>query len=617
MPWPSTSLNRKLAAGTAAGLLVSSLVFLALFLRLYGAQLEQERSGAATQVTRLLRTSLENAMLKRDLDGLRAIVERLGHQPDILGVMITNPAGTVRFANDPTRLDQTIPADLREGILPSTEFQHDPEGREVLRSINPVPNQPPCQECHGPMETKPVNGILYVDYDAAPIRRHARNTTLLLMGSGSLIVLINLAGGWWFMRRYVLKPVARLSEASCRLSSGDLAARVNRGGEDELGRLADTFNHMASSLEAKVRALGEKEQFLRELVDAIPDGVRIIDSEYRVILANEAYRNQLGLASDHDLGGLCHRQSHGRDAPCPAALMTCPVQEIARNRTALRVVHRHLRVDGHNLDVEIYAAPMNITRNGVPQCLVVESIRDLEQEVKFSHEQKLSELGRLAAGVAHEIHNPLASVRMALHAALQASQASPPDTARIAGNLDLVDHEIDSCIEVTERLLKLSVPPPAHAELVVVDDVVDETLKLLRWEAQTRSVHIELEVQDGALRVLASDSELRMLTLNLAQNALHAMLQGGLLQVTCARVGPSIELVFSDTGVGIYPDDLKHIFEPFFSRRADGVRGTGLGLPITKAIVESRGGSMSVDSTPGQGSRFTVRFPDADQDPEG
>jgi len=612
MHWLNSSLNRKFAVGTAAGLLISSLVFLLLYLQMYSGQLEQERTGAATQVNRLLQTSLENAMLKRDLEGLRDIVNRLGRQPEVLGVMITNPVGEVRFSSDPAQLGRHIPPDILQTGNPKTEFIRDEAGRDLLRGINPVHNKPPCQECHGPIAKSPVNGILYVDYDAAPLRSHARNTTLLLMGAGALIVLINLAGGWWFIRRYVVHPVTRLSQTSQHIAGGDLEARVTLQGQDELAKLGETFNTMATSLQSKIRELQEKEQFLQQLVDAIPDGVRIIDPEYRVILTNATYREQLGLEPNAHPPELCYQATHGRDTPCPATLMDCPLQEVTRSRESLRLVHQHQRLDGDKLEAEVYAAPMEVERQGVPQLLVVESIRDLGLQVKFSHEQKLSELGRLATGVAHEIHNPLASIRLALHAAQQANDPQRPNHEQVAEYLTLVDQEIDTCIQVTERMLKLSMPPPTQPELTELDRVVSETLTLLRWEAETRSSRIELDLQEGPLRIMATDSELRMATLNLAQNALHAMPDGGELRVACGRREDKVELIFSDTGVGIRPDDLPRIFEPFFSRRADDIRGTGLGLSITKTIIENHGGSIEAQSTPGQGSRFTVLFPDAD-----
>ena len=142
----------------------------------------------------------------------------------------------------------------------------------------------------------------------------------------------------------------------------------------------------------------------------------------------------------------------------------------------------------------------------------------------------------------------------------------------------------------TQRLLRLSVPPPDHQELVDVIEVVDDTLSLLAWEAQERRVDIRQGADSGPVRVMATDTELRMAVLNLAQNALHAMPQGGTLDVTCARRDVQVEIAFTDTGVGIPRQDLGRIFQPFFSRRADGVHGTGLGLSITKAFVEHHGG---------------------------
>lgn len=623
--WIATSLNRKFFAGTAAGLLISLVIFLILFVSLYRHQLESERAQAATQVNRLLQTSLENAMLKRDLEGLKTIVDRLGEQGDIRSVMITNPAGDVRFSSDPSLLGRQLQPVSQLGGGQSTAFLHEGDGNEILRSINPVSNRDACRECHGTIAQNPINGVLYVDYDADPIRRHAWTTTLLLTGSGTLIVLINLAGGWWFIRRFVLQPVNRLTEASNRLSDGDLTTRVELGGRDELARLGDTFNQMSASLGEKMQQLEEQKLFLQRLIDAIPDGVRILGSDYRVLLANDSYYKQIGHTSE--AAAYCYT-AHGRDTPCPANLITCPLYELRTPDQSLRVVHNHQHADGSRLDVEIYAVPMQVSLQGEPQQLVVESIRNLEQEIRFSHEQKLSELGRLASGVAHEIHNPLSSVHLALHALQQEIEEQGGGGSEASGYMELVEQEIDKCIRVTEMMLKLSVPPPQEPELVVVTTVVGEVLRLLKWEAESRHVEISLEstgagiaatARSGAaapedpLRVLATDSELRMVALNLAQNALHAMPQGGHLQVRCERAEGEIKVHFSDNGTGIEPEDLRRVFEPFFSRRADGVNGTGLGLSISKSIVEKFDGRLEVESRPGEGSRFSVTFPDADR----
>lgn len=605
-------LNRKFALGTAAGLLSSSLIFLMLFTWLYRLELERERTAAAGQVMRLLQTSLENAMLKRDLDGLRAIVGRMGQTEGVAGVRIIAPHGEVRFASNPDWLGDRIPVPTLAADTPTTEFLETPGGELVLRTINPVANKPPCQECHGPLDQHPVNGILYVDFVAEPMREQAWRTTLLLTGSGALIVLINLAGGWWFMGRYVIRPIRQLIQVSGSLEHGDLAARANLPGTDELAELGRGFNRMAAALQGKMLELEEQERFLEQLLDAFPDGVRVVDTDYHQVLSNVAFRRQLGLAEGQPMPPFCYTASHGRDTPCPEYLTICPLIEIAKGSGPLRFVQRRPRLDGGTLDAEIYAAPMRVTCGRGTKDYVVESIRDLTQDIHFSHEQKLSELGRLAAGVAHEIHNPLASVRMALHAAVQALATDSPRLELAHEYLALVDQEADKCNQVTERLLKLSVPPPSQPELVCLERVAEDNLSLLHWEAETLGVEIRRDFPPGSFRILASDSELRMATLNLCQNALHAMPKGGLLTVSLRREAGKIRVHFADTGIGIPPSNLQRIFEPFFSRRADGVRGTGLGLAITKDIVSRHGGSIAIHSILGQGTRVSLLFPDAD-----
>ena len=608
MQWLERSLNNKFIAGTAAGLLISSLVFLVLYIGLYQKQLAAERVQVAVQVNNLLQNALENAMLKRDLEGLRLIVNRLGEQPGMTSVIITNPEGQIRIASDAKLLETRL--SVAGVIEPATRFITYPDGHEVLRSINPVHNQAACAECHGPAEQHPVNGILYVDYDAAPIRVKARNTTLFLMGAGALIVLINLTGGWWFIRRFVIKPVDELTVASEALSQGDLHARAGLSGKDELARLGQTFDRMADKLQGKVQALEEKEQFLKALVDAIPDGLRIIDKDYRILLANRTYEEQLALPAGSAAGSTCHASAHGLDAPCPTPLMTCPMQELLADSQPVKVVHRHQRANGGYMDVEIYAAPMKVAMQGEQQILVVESIRDLAPEVRFSHEQRLSELGRLAAGIAHEIHNPLASVRLGLRAAERALGDSGKSAESAHHFLEMIDREIDKCIKVTERLLKLSMPPATVPELVTVKDAMGETLSLLYWEAREGGIELSEKYQPEDLRILATDNDVRMAAINLAQNAIHAMPDGGKLHISAWRADGEIFISFEDTGQGIPPELITRIFDPFFSRRADGAKGTGLGLSITRALVEKHGGRLEVESTPGKGSRFTIRMPD-------
>nr|MDJ0958227.1 ATP-binding protein [Arenicellales bacterium] len=586
-----------------------SIVFLGLFVTMYRGQLTMERGHASVEINRLLQAALENAMLKRDLEGLQQIVQRLGNQTGVVSVMVLNPFGEVRFSSRPEMLGTRLYEDHSIPQQTTTTFIADDEQREVLRSINPVSNKEPCTVCHGPIQSNPVNGVLVVDYTAGPIREHAFNTTLVLMGAGAVVVVITLVGGWWFMRRFVLSPVQGLVDASQRMSTGNLGTRVNVSRDnDEFTQLAISFNEMAQNLQQSFRQMKEKERFVQALIDADPDGIRVINDRFEIVKANKAYREQLG-HEEKELPGLtCYRSSHGRTEPCPPTLETCPLHELEKTDKPLKTRHRHVKQDGTPLWVEVYAAPLTVESEGEQKRYIVESIRSLADTIKYSHEQKLSSIGQLAAGVAHEVHNPLAAVRVALQSSLRSIKENEIDVDRFRHYLELLDQQVDKCVEVTERLMKLSVFPDQLPTLIEINPPISETASLLGYEAEQRGVQVRLDLDTPSPRIIAVDGELRMLVLNMMQNAFHAMPDGGELAITSRQLADKVEITFVDSGSGIPADKLNNIFNPFFSNRADKVQGTGLGLAIVKSIIDRYQGKIEVSSTPGEGTRFTIHF---------
>jgi signal transduction histidine kinase len=181
--------------------------------------------------------------------------------------------------------------------------------------------------------------------------------------------------------------------------------------------------------------------------------------------------------------------------------------------------------------------------------------------------------------------------------------------------LTLMDDEVDRCIQVTDRLLKLSTPPAELPELVSLQEIIPEVVSLLSAEAERVNTDIQLDL-NGSLRVITSDGDMRMLVLNLVQNAFHAMPGGGTLRISGRIQDDNILLQFEDTGVGIASNDLQRIFQPFWSRRADGVHGTGLGLPICREILRRHGGHITVSSKLGEYSSFVVTLPWAESTTE-
>jgi signal transduction histidine kinase len=416
------------------------------------------------------------------------------------------------------------------------------------------------------------------------------------------------------MRHFVLLPMYCLIQAGQAVESGALDTKMILCCHDEWQTLAHLFNQMTQKLQESLRCTQEQKIFFQAFLNAIPDGIRVINQNYQVVTANQTYHQQLGLpltthsTTRPDLP--CYAASHARQHPCPPTQVTCPLHEIKKTGQPLKTTMEFMRMDGTRLQVEVCAAPMQIIKNGHTETFIVESVRDLTQTLQFSHEQKLASLGQLAAGVAHDIHNPLSSIRLALQSALRSLESATPNLSSINKYLKLTDKQIDKCIAVTRRLLKLAAPGSEHLQLVCLKEVITDTVSLLEFEAQERGIEIHTDFNSPKSRLLAIDSDMRMLTFNLLQNAFHAMPEGGYIEVQLRSRASNLQLSIRDSGVGIPPHLLNKIFEPFFSHRLNGKKGSGLGLAICKNIVERHHGRIEVSQTDQRGSQFIVTLPD-------
>lgn len=612
--WLDASLARRLTLGLVVALLFSAAALAVMGLIVSHDAVRHEHEAAATRMARLFEASLHNAMLKRDLAGMADILAGLGQAPGVTSAQLAEPKGTVRFASVPGQIGSNALSQL-EGLCvsagcapppPRLNWRAGPEG-DHLQMAYPILNQARCAQCHGATAEHPVNGVLLVDFKPIPPSTLSSRPAMLLAGVGFAALIMFAAIMRWTLQRQVTQPLAALASASDRLAAGDLTTRVQSGARDELGRVAQSFDHMAERIDGMVGALRDQRQFLQTLIDAIPDPVLVIGADHRIRLANQAYATLLGHDAQAVVGQPCYRASRGLAEPCPSTLVTCPLAEIRQHAQPVRSMLRLQRADGTPVDVDIEAAPVHAADG---ETLVVEVLRPLDRALRFSQEQRLSTIGLLANGVAHEIHNPLASIRLALQAILRGLRNGGMDRPEMVDYLELVDREIDRCVLTTQRLMQMSQAPTQALQPVCLATAIDDVLALLREECRARGVQVQVSGVPESERVLGDEAELRQVLVNLIHNALHAMREGGRIDIECSTApdGRTLQLAVRDNGCGISADDQRLIFMPFFSRRADGQRGTGLGLAISKATMERFGGDIGVASAPGQGSCFTLSF---------
>jgi len=229
-------------------------------------------------------------------------------------------------------------------------------------------------------------------------------------------------------------------------------------------------------------------------------------------------------------------------------------------------------------------------------------------QARVSQSERLASVGMLAAGVAHEINNPLGGI-MAL-TSLTLEDLPPDDPNR--ENLEEVVHQSQRCRDIVKGLLEFSRQSRMGADLVELDKVLDDTLALLTKQAAFFNVTVVKEYDPQLPAVLANRSELQQVFMNILMNAAQAMEENGTIRIVTrpAAVEDTVEVLISDTGHGISPEDVGRIFDPFFSTKPSG-QGTGLGLSITYGIITSHKGTIQVDSELGKGTTFTIRMPAA------
>ncbi len=229
-------------------------------------------------------------------------------------------------------------------------------------------------------------------------------------------------------------------------------------------------------------------------------------------------------------------------------------------------------------------------------------------EIEYTN--KLASIGRLAAGVAHEINNPIAIIneKAGLMRDLVLKREDSALKDKYLKSLESILGSVKRVSTVTHRLLGFARHLDVQVEIIHLDLLLKEVLDFLQREAQHRNVEINLRDTADAPTIESDRGQLQQVFLNIINNALAAVADGGEINISLAKVSPeNVAVSVADNGAGIPPEHIKRIFEPFFSTR--GEKGTGLGLSITYGIVQKLGGHIEVESKVGEGTTFTVTLP--------
>jgi two-component system NtrC family sensor kinase len=233
--------------------------------------------------------------------------------------------------------------------------------------------------------------------------------------------------------------------------------------------------------------------------------------------------------------------------------------------------------------------------------------------------EKLAAIGRLAAGVVHEINNPLATISACAEALeSRVKEGAFNDSASVEDlreYLGLIRSEAFRCKTITNGLLDFSHTRAAEHAPLDLREVISSATRLVTHQQRGEGIEFKIETAEDLPRVSGDAGQLQQAIIALATNAVDAMPEGGVLRISCGRNGSRVFVEVTDTGAGILPENVPKIFEPFFTTKEVG-EGTGLGLAVCYGILTEHGGSLDVQSTVGVGTTFTILLPAIDQDGE-
>ena len=423
-------------------------------------------------------------------------------------------------------------------------------------------------------------------------------------------------GSEWHLRFPLTHEGEELGLLEATVPDGDAAVMLKRVVEVVANILSpllaaiELSEDLASEVAMRTREIEAQRRFTAKIIDSLPVGLYVIDRDYRIQAWNRKRETGTqGVIREEAIGrtvfDILHRQPHSllkREFDGVFATGQMETMEVASETSGdwryYRLTKIPMRVDGDEVS-HVITIGEDITE-----------WKNVQQQV--GHAEKLAAVGQLAAGVMHEINNPLATIGACVEA-LGVRADEVPEAARqgIEEYLRIIDSELTRCNSIVNGLLDFSRPKARVKRDAKINQVVEDALFLVKHHDRFKDIKLSYQPGEELPTVQANSQQLTQVFLALMLNAIDAMEGKGGLTVSTHR-NPErhdevlVQLI--DTGAGISREDIPKIFEPFFTTKLPG-RGTGLGLSICYGIVQEHGGRITVDSQVGYGSAFRVYLP--------
>ena len=339
----------------------------------------------------------------------------------------------------------------------------------------------------------------------------------------------------------------------------------------------------------------------RATFDSITDLVSIHDKDFRLVRVNKAYADVFKTKPKELLGKTCYEIFHGRKEPVP----NCPHMKTLETKKPVMVEFFEPHLGVH---LQMSTSPIFNEKGDVLGSVHIakDITKRKEADEKLIVTDRLASVGELAAGIAHELNNPLTSVIGFSQLLLE--KDIPDDTK---SDLKIIYSEAQRAAQVVKGLLTFARRHPPLKELVNINTIIEKVLEIRAYEQKVSNIQVNTQLAPDLPEIMADHFQLQQVFLNIIINAEHFMIAAhnkGTLTITTEKVGDIIKASFADDGPGIRKENLEHLFDPFFTTKEVG-SGTGLGLSICHGIITEHGGRIQVESKLGKGATFVVELP--------
>ena len=511
------------------------------------------------------------------------------------------------------------------------EFLLNIKNRQVhaVRYVTPVKTEARCLACHKIKEGETIaalSSIISLEAGYSLIREKVLRYVFLFI----FVFIFAITMLYVFLHRIVVSRILTLSAAArAVVKDENLSIKVETGQDDEIGNLGENFNEMVGKLMASRNDMISTKELTEAVAEGVDEGIMLLSRDYKILWANKKIIQMSGLRKDDIIGLTCYEATHHAKQPCKPPLDLCPIEDVLKTGKSKVIEHKHRDKDGNELIVEVAVYPIKDAKGNIMRFIHI--ARDITLKKMFELEiiqmEKMSALGILSAGVAHEIKNPLAIISQGLDY-LSKGETKDKDAVKESEVLSMLKDALKRAEMIIEELMIFSRKSPLEVKQENVNEVLEFSLNLARNNPDFRDIELKKEYGESLPNVFVDRGKIYQVFLNIIINAIQAMSGKGTLTIRTSlkvlseigmgvgrRAGdffqPGEKAVFieiEDSGPGIDEEKLNKLFTPFFTTKGPG-KGVGLGLSICKTIVDSHKGVIRGESPIGKGAKFTVVLP--------